>query len=353
MDFIKIVFTGGPCAGKTTLINRAKEYLIEKGYKVLVVPETATNLLEIGINLELVKSVIDFQNFIFQMQQFNENIVCEALKNEINQKVIILLDRGLLDNKAYCNNSKDFDVITKQNNKFEIDILDNYNLVFDLITTADCSPHKYTLENNKQRSESIEEAKEIDKKTSNAWAGHRNIKIINSNVSLDKVFDIIKEDIDNYIEKASKKEIKKLSIDNNILDFDNYNDNNSRLLDIEETSLKIQNKEIKYVLYKRVYKGGRSYIFRAIKEDENFVTTYYDEKITLEKYLNLIFKYGIKDRICYKQLSFIENRQNYDIKFYQDSTVLEYEENKLNSEFIFPSILKVNEKNDNNKILLK
>ena len=168
MDFIYIVFTGGPCAGKTTLINRAKEYLIEKGYKVLVVPETATNLLEIGINLKLVENVIDFQNFIFKVQQFNENIVYEATKNNRDEKVIILLDRGLLDNKAYCNNSKEFDTLTKENNKFEIDILDNYNLIFDLITTADCAPHKYTLENNKQRSESIEEAKEIDKKTSNA-----------------------------------------------------------------------------------------------------------------------------------------------------------------------------------------
>ena len=190
MDFIKIVFTGGPCAGKTTLINKAKEYLIEKGCKVLVVPETATNLFEIGIN------------FIFKVQQFNENIVYEAIKNNRDEKVIILLDRGLLDNKAYCNNYKDFDILTKENNKFEIDILDNYNLVFDLITTADCAPHKYTLENNKQRKETIEEAKLIDKKTSNAWAGHRNLKIINSNISLDEIFNIIKESIDNYLEKT-------------------------------------------------------------------------------------------------------------------------------------------------------
>ena len=50
MSVKRIVFTGGPCAGKTTLIEKTEEYLKEKGYKVIVVQETATQLLKSGIN---------------------------------------------------------------------------------------------------------------------------------------------------------------------------------------------------------------------------------------------------------------------------------------------------------------
>lgn len=52
MRVLKIVFTGGPSAGKSTMFKKAKEYLREKGYKVLEIPETATELIESDIKPE-------------------------------------------------------------------------------------------------------------------------------------------------------------------------------------------------------------------------------------------------------------------------------------------------------------
>jgi len=60
MDSIKVIFTGGPCRGKTKLIEKTKEYFLIKGYNILVVPEAATNILEMGINFNLLKSVVNF-----------------------------------------------------------------------------------------------------------------------------------------------------------------------------------------------------------------------------------------------------------------------------------------------------
>lgn len=45
----KIVLTGGPCAGKTTALARIEEYYQEKGYVVLVVNESATEIISGGI----------------------------------------------------------------------------------------------------------------------------------------------------------------------------------------------------------------------------------------------------------------------------------------------------------------
>ena len=42
----KIVLTGGPAAGKTTLVSRVlKEFKQEDGWRVITIPETATELI--------------------------------------------------------------------------------------------------------------------------------------------------------------------------------------------------------------------------------------------------------------------------------------------------------------------
>ena len=42
----RIVLTGGPAAGKTTLISRVlKEFKQDEGWKVITIPETSTELI--------------------------------------------------------------------------------------------------------------------------------------------------------------------------------------------------------------------------------------------------------------------------------------------------------------------
>ena len=49
MQIQKIVITGGPCAGKTTALSWIANDLPQKGYRVVFVPETATELIGGGI----------------------------------------------------------------------------------------------------------------------------------------------------------------------------------------------------------------------------------------------------------------------------------------------------------------
>ena len=344
MSVKRIVFTGGPCAGKTTLIEKTEEYLKGKGYKVIVVQETATQLLKSGINAGLLGNPVAFQRFILEFQLFNENIAEEVMEISPDDNFVILYDRGTLDNKAYFDDYNNFDSIMIGADVDEIEYLDKYDLVLDLITTADCAPEKYTLLTNDQRTESIEEAKILDKKTSNAWVGHRNMKIINSNISINEAFELIKKEIDCLLKGRTKKEIKKQEIYNSIEDFKNYNDGNSRLIRMQELVLNKENDNIKYVLYKRMYKGENSYILKVYKEENGIQTIYCDKKIPFDYYLDLITRYKIKCENYYEDLTFIENRQEYKIKFYDDRVMLEYEENKLNDEFVLPQVIKINKK---------
>ena len=49
MEISKIVITGGPCAGKSTAMSWIQNAFTQKGYRVLFVPETATELINGGI----------------------------------------------------------------------------------------------------------------------------------------------------------------------------------------------------------------------------------------------------------------------------------------------------------------
>ena len=91
----KIVITGGPCAGKTTAIERVKLYYQNLGYCVLVVAETPTEIIKSGITLEEFGK-IPFQKAIINLQIQKEKIVLEALPTKLNKDVIILYDRGII-----------------------------------------------------------------------------------------------------------------------------------------------------------------------------------------------------------------------------------------------------------------
>lgn len=56
----KIVLTGGPCAGKTTALNWINNFYTKKGYGVIFVPETATELITSGISPTTVSNYNDF-----------------------------------------------------------------------------------------------------------------------------------------------------------------------------------------------------------------------------------------------------------------------------------------------------
>lgn len=61
MELTKIVITGGPCAGKTTAMSWIQNTFTQKGYKVIFMPETATELIGSGIAPWTCKTNSEFQ----------------------------------------------------------------------------------------------------------------------------------------------------------------------------------------------------------------------------------------------------------------------------------------------------
>ena len=141
----KIVLTGGPCAGKTTAMNWIQNNFVKQGYKVIFIPETATELITSGFAPWDTRTSVDFQEILLKLQLEKEKIYEEAAKKLPNDKILLVCDRGIMDNKAYMS-KKEFNVLLKNNNLNEIKLRDSYDAVFHLVTAAKGAKDYYNLD---------------------------------------------------------------------------------------------------------------------------------------------------------------------------------------------------------------
>ncbi len=178
-EIYKIVITGGPCAGKSTAMSRIQNEFTNLGYKVLFIPETATELITGGVAPWTCKSRNEYQKYQLLLQIEKEKIFYEAAKGMDAEKVLIVCDRGISDNKAYTENDC-FSEILKEIGHKEVELRDNYDAVFHLVTAAKGAEEFYTLANNSARTETVSEAIEIDDKLISAWTGHPHFRVIDN-----------------------------------------------------------------------------------------------------------------------------------------------------------------------------
>lgn len=178
-----IVLTGGPCSGKSSSLAYLTEKLSDHGFMVFIIPETATLITNSGIDrrkMERSKQVSAYEEAIFDMQIAFEDIYKESVMKVFpDKKKVVLLDRGIMDIKAFMP-EKDFSDILKRKKITEIELRDRYSGVIHLITAADGAKRYYTNQNNPARIETPEEAIEIDKKIRECWLGHPRLKIIDN-----------------------------------------------------------------------------------------------------------------------------------------------------------------------------
>ena len=184
----KGVLTGGPAAGKSTLVSRGlKEFKQEDGWRVITIPETATELIS-GFGIKPFggcMSMLAFQDFVVADQIHKEKLALDAAQLVPEENILILYDRALMDDKAYVTDEEFAQVIARFDGRTEERVLANYDLVLHLITCAKGAEFAYDLANN-ARTESIEYAREMDDRTLRAWSAHPNLRIIDNDANFNR-----------------------------------------------------------------------------------------------------------------------------------------------------------------------
>lgn len=172
-NFYSIVFTGGPCAGKTTILSIAKQYLESYGLRVVVLSEAPTELINAGLPPWCEwKDSLRFQVHLLRYVIAREDRY-RAMMNDLSTEkpTVLLCDRGALDGMAYVGRSNFLKVIEECGYSLQ-ELRERYKAVFHLVSAALGAEEFYTLDNNAARIESLDLARGIDRRTLDAWLGH-------------------------------------------------------------------------------------------------------------------------------------------------------------------------------------
>lgn len=208
VDITKIVITGGPSAGKSTAMSWIQNAFTQMGYTVLFVPETATELITAGVAPWTCGTNEDYQRCQMRLQLDKEKVFEQAAKSMNADKVLIVCDRGALDNKAYMD-GLEFASVLAYLGADEVTLRDSYDAVFHLVTAAKGAEAFYTTANNSARTETVEEAAALDDKLISAWTGHPHLRVIDNSSDFDTKMKRLIAEISSFLGEPEPYEIER------------------------------------------------------------------------------------------------------------------------------------------------
>lgn len=329
MEINKIVITGGPCAGKTTAMSWIQNTFTKKGYTVLFVPETATELISNGVAPWTCGSNVDYQKCQCRLQMAKEQIFEQAAGTMPGEKILIVCDRGMLDNKIYMT-EEEFQGIMKELGTNEVEQRDQYNAVFHLVTAAKGVEEAYTCANNEARIETVEQAIALDEGTLNAWTGHPYLRAIDNSTDFVSKMRRLIDEISVFLGEPGPTKIrKKFLVENPDLDW-LASLPNCRRVEIIQTYLKSEaNEEVRI----RQWGADSSYIYYMTrkKKDASGKTLKTERRLTQEEYLTRLMDADFTKRQIRKtRYCLTHGTLYYEIDFYpfwDDQAMVEVEVN--------------------------
>ena len=179
MGSVKVVITGGPCAGKTSAMDVLRAELARRGVAARLVPEAATDLILSGVAPWTCASMLEFQTQVIRLQLEREAAAFAG------GAALVVCDRGVCDSHAYLSDA-DYGRALAANGLSARDALARYDAVFHLESVAKASPGAYTRANNSARFEDAHEAAAADDRTLAAWAAHPRVRVIANEASFER-----------------------------------------------------------------------------------------------------------------------------------------------------------------------
>lgn len=343
MEISKIVITGGPCAGKSTAMSWVQNAFTQMGYTVLFIPETATELISGGVAPWTCGTNVEYQKCQLKLQIEKEKIFEQAAGTMAVDKVLIVCDRGTLDNKAYMNDIE-FDESIQFIGSNEVELRDNYDAVFHLVTAAKGAEEFYTTANNTARTETLEEAAILDDKLISAWTGHPHLRIIDNTSSFeDKMKKLIVE-ISTFLGEPEPFEIERKYL----IEYPDVKwlENNPSCQRIEIIQTYLNSGAGEEVRVRQRGIAGNYIYFQTIKRKvSDLKRVEIERRLSQAEYLKLLMEADTTKRQIRKtRYCLTYENQYFEIDvypFWNDKAIVEIELSDENAKIVFPKQLKV------------
>lgn len=339
----KIVITGGPSAGKTTGMSWIQNDLTKMGYTVLFVPETATELIDGGVAPWTCGSNLEYQKCQMKLQLMKEKIFEQAAKTMKAEKILIVCDRGAMDNRAYMDDLE-FAQVLAEVSETEVLLRDRYDAVFHLVTAAKGAERFYTTENNKARTETPEQAIAVDDRLIAAWTGHPHLRVIDNSTDFEKKLRKLLAEIRAFLGEPEPYEIERKFL----IEYPDVKTleslPNCRKVEIIQTYLKAKDGE-ELRIRQRGENGSYVYSLTTKRSITGMKRVEIEENLSQEEYLRLMMDADPsmhqirKTRYC-----LAHENQYFEIDvypFWSDKAIAEIELHEENEEIRFPKQMKI------------
>lgn len=337
-----IVLTGGPCAGKSTGISIIEQRLSNMGYRVITFSESATDVINSGVKPIDIGGE-DFQKLLVEVQIARDKLYSSIIEKKYKKdKVIVIHDRGIMDGMAYCEEDKFIKVLNECNHSVQ-SVYNLYDGVFHLVSAAIGAEEFYTLSNNNARTETVEEAREADRRTLNAWIGHPHLRVINNETNFEGKMNRLMKEILGLLGEPEPLEIERKYLIERPKDslLDKLGATKTNIVQIYLSNIDGTERRIR----QRGINGSYSYYYTEKKEIEAGVRVENEKKIGEQEYIRLIAEADperqpiVKTRYCfiYKDTYFELD----EYKGIEDSAILEVEVDSLDREISIPDYIEV------------
>ena len=355
---LKICLTGGPCGGKSTAMSILTQVLSKRGFKVLVCPESPTELILNGIIPGTEITMLDFQ-YINLSKQLSKEALYDEVANYYNKdKLVILYDRGICDQIAYVGKEAFNKILASKGLSIQ-DAYSHYDGVFHLVSAAKGAeefyqwndPSKESTGNNAARSESPEVAREMDDDTLSAWVGHPHLRVFDNSTDFEDKMKKVVEEILSMLGIPDSFEIERKFLIKmpDISQFENIGFISKA--EIVQTYLVRENPSVERRTRQRgTSKDGYTFYYTEKEKKGHAMRIEREKIISKEEYISLLSQADTslhqirKTRYC-----FVHNNQYFEMDIYPFSSeyaILEIELSKVDAKIDLPNVDIVKEVTD-------
>ena len=286
---------------------------------------------------------LDYQKCQVKLQLEKEKVFRRAAETMKEEKMLIVCDRGVMDNKAYMT-EVEFQAVLNALDLDAVTLRDDYDGVFHLVTAAKGAEEFYTLGNNQARTESPEQARALDDKLIAAWTGHPHLRVIGNDTDFDNKMRKLIAEISALLGEPEPFEIeRKFQIE--------YPDiawleslPHCHKVDIIQTYLQSANGD-EVRVRQRGENGSYTYYQTTKRNVTGIKRVEIERRLTQREYLTLLMEADPamhpirKTRYC---LTWEEQYFKIDVyPFWDDKAIVEIELSDENAEIRFPKELKV------------
>jgi CYTH domain-containing protein len=267
--------------------------------------------------MDRASQVVMYEEAILDMQLSFEETYAKAINRIFpERKKVILLDRGVMDIKAFISKD-DFRQMLKRKGLKEISLRDRYHGVIHLVTAAEGAVEHYTAENNRARIETPEEAIRIDRSIRESWLGHPHFKVIESRADFDDKIRRTFETIAQFLGIPASAAIKERFIVDHV-SYDRLPAHQT--VEIEQVYLRSKERDEEISIRKRGQDDSYLYFLRRARKSPLVVAE--EELIDEQQFANLKKLIDPKTEVLLKhRICFLWNNRLFELDRYQGAHV--------------------------------